>query len=169
VLTEGPGRPAFSPRASLVLPTGSVRNARGDGSYGLQVNLPFSKRSGTVYWHWNGGFTWLPRAKATGPASAGLTDRADLLSPFVAGSAIYALHPMFQLMLENVLLFERSFDGVARPRDTVYTLSPGFRGGWNVGDAQIVTGAAIPITWTSGSTHAGIFLYFSYELPFQKK
>jgi DtxR family Mn-dependent transcriptional regulator len=169
VLTEGPGRPAFSPRASLVLPTGSVRNARGDGSYGLQVNLPFSKRSGTVYWHWNGGFTWLPRAKATGPASAGLTDRADLLSPFVAGSAIYALHPMFQLMLENVLLFERSFDGIARPRDTVYTLSPGFRGGWNVGDAQIVTGAAIPITWTSGSTDAGIFLYFSYELPFQKK
>ena len=98
-----------------------------------------------------------------------LTDRADLLSPSLAGSAIYALRPMFHLMLENVLLFERSFDGIGRSRDTLYTLSPGFRGGWNVGDAQIVTGAAIPITWGGGGTDTGVFLYFSYELPFRKK
>jgi DtxR family Mn-dependent transcriptional regulator len=169
VLNEGPGRPAFAPRVSLVLPTGSVRNSLGNGSYGLQVNLPFSKRHGKVYWHWNGGFTWLPRAEAEGPASIVLTDRADLLSPSLAGSAIYALRPMFHLMLENVLLFERSFDGIGRSRDTLYTLSPGFRGGWNVGDAQIVTGAAIPITWGGGSTDTGVFLYFSYELPFRKK
>ena len=111
-LNEGPGRPAFSPRVSLVLPTGSVRNSLGNGSYGLQVNLPFSKQHGNVYWHWNAGFTWLPRAEAQGPASIVLTDRADLLSPSLAGSAIYALRPMFHLMLENVLLFERSFDGI---------------------------------------------------------
>ena len=169
VLNEGPGRPAFSPRVSLVVPTGSVRNSLGNGSYGLQMNLPFSKRHGKVYWHWNGGFTWLPRAEVEGPASIVLTDRADLLSPSLAGSAIYALRPMFHLMLENVLLFERSFDGISRSRDTLYTLSPGFRGGWNVGDAQIVTGAAIPITWGGGSTDTGVFLYFSYELPFRKK
>ena len=169
VLNEGPGRPAFAPRVSLVVPTGSVRESLGNGSYGLQVNLPFSKRRGSVYWHWNGGFTWLPRAEAQGPASIVLTDRADLLSPSLAGSAIYALRPMFHLMLENVLLFERSFDGIGRSRDTLYTLSPGFRGGWNVGDAQIVTGAAIPITWGGGSTDTGVFLYFSYELPFRKK
>ena len=69
VLEEGPGRPAFSPRASLVLPTGSVSDGRGNGSYGLQVNLPFSKRHGAFYWHWNAGFTWLPRAEAQGPAA----------------------------------------------------------------------------------------------------
>jgi DtxR family transcriptional regulator, Mn-dependent transcriptional regulator len=168
-LTEGPGRPAFSPRVSLVLPTGSVDNERGDGSYGLQVNLPFSKRRDRVYWHWNGGFTWLPRAEAPRLAVGGPTDHADLLSPFVAGSAIYALHPMFQLMLENVVLFERVFDGTTRSRETVYTVSPGFRGGWNVGDAQIVAGAAVPIVWADDKTDAGLFLYFSYELPFQKK
>jgi DtxR family Mn-dependent transcriptional regulator len=169
VLNEGPGRPAFSPRVSLVLPTGSVRNSVGNGSYGLQVNLPFSKRRGSIYWHWNGGFTWLPRAEVQGLRSIELTDRADLLSPSLAGSAIYALHPMFQLMVENVLLFERLFDGIGKSRDTLYTLSPGFRGGWNIGDAQIVTGAAIPITWGGDGTDTGVFLYFSYELPFQKK
>jgi hypothetical protein len=68
---------------------------------------------------------------------------------------------MFHLMLENVVLFEQSFDGIETSRDTLYTLSPGFRGGWNVGDAQIVTGAAVPITWGGGSTEAGVCLYFS--------
>jgi DtxR family transcriptional regulator, Mn-dependent transcriptional regulator len=165
-LTEGPGRPAFSPRASLVLPTGSVQQGRGGGSYGLQVNLPFSKRQGKVYLHWNGGFTWLPRAEAPGSTPAG---HASLMSPALAGSAIYALHPMFQLMLENVLTFAQSFDGVETSRETQYTLSPGFRGGWNVGEAQIVTGAALPITRAGGSTDVGVFLYFSYELPFQRK
>jgi DtxR family Mn-dependent transcriptional regulator len=168
VLMEGPGRPAFAPRASLVVPTGRVEDSRGGGSYGLQVNLPFSKRHGEVYWHWNGGFTWLPRAEVPAAFATGRSERANLMSPFLAGSAIYALRPMFHLMVENVLLFEQSFDGFETSRDTVYTLSPGFRGGWDVGEAQIVTGAAVPITWGGGKTEAGVFLYFSYELPFKK-
>ena len=109
-LEEGPGRPAFSPRASLVLPTGSVSEGRGSGSYGLQVNLPFSKRRGAIYWHGNAGFTWLPRAEAAGSSA-----HANLWSPFLAGSTIYALRPMFHLMLEQVLLV----DAVVRRRRPV--------------------------------------------------
>jgi len=165
MLEEGPGRPAFSPRASLVLPTGSVGNGLGNGSYGLQVNLPVSKRRGTIYWHGNAGFTWLPRAEA-----AGSPDHANLLSPFFAGSTIYALRPMFHLMLEQVLLFAQSYDGVERTRNTLYTLSPGVRFGWNLGEAQLVFGAALPVTWEKGeSDDVGVFLYASYELPFIKK
>ena len=61
-LEEGPGRPAFSPRVSAdhaVRDAG--RTARGEA--GLQVNLPFSKQRGDFYFHWNGGFTWLPRGE----------------------------------------------------------------------------------------------------------
>ena len=47
VAEEGPGRPAFSPRVSLVLPTGSRGKGLGDGTAGLQVNLPFSKQRAT--------------------------------------------------------------------------------------------------------------------------
>ena len=164
LLEEGPGRPAFSPRASLVLPTGSVGDGLGNGSYGLQVDLPVSKRRGAIYWHGNAGFTWLPRAEAAGSA-----DRANLLSPFLAGSTIYALRPMVHLMLEQVLLFAQSYDGVGRDSSTLYTLSPGVRFGWNVGEAQLVGGAALPITWQSGNSDVGVFLYASYELPFIKK
>lgn len=145
-MEEGPGRPAFSPRISAILPTGD--RAAGAGDAGLQVNLPFSKQQGDFYLHWNAGFTWVHRA-----------DTNDLFSPAFAGSAIYRLRPMLNLMLESVL--------VTRPN--VFTISPGVRGGWNVAkDAQIILGAAIPITRVDGGTSTGVFGYFSYELPFVK-
>ena len=55
----------------------------------------------------------------------------------------------------------------SRERDAVFTLSPGARGGWNLGDKQLILGAAIPITFAN-ETDAGILLYFSYELPFKR-
>jgi hypothetical protein len=53
-------------------------------------------------------------------------------------------------------------------RSAAFTLSPGARGGWNIGDHQLIVGAAIPITWTEGSTDTGAFFYLSYELPFKR-
>ncbi len=165
---EGPGRPAFSPRASLVVPTGSVEGGRGAGSYGLQVNLPFSKQRGDIYWHWNAGFTWLPRVDA--PDEAGVRSlHANLWSPFLAGSAIYRLRPMLHLMLENLLRFEHSFDGdhsVARSAFTRCRQDFAAAGTWETRSS--IPGAALPITWGGGNTDVGLFLYLSYELPFRK-
>jgi hypothetical protein len=36
------------------------------------------------------------------------------------------------------------------------------------GDAQVILGVAAPITWGGGATDAGVFVYFSYELPFRR-
>jgi DtxR family transcriptional regulator, Mn-dependent transcriptional regulator len=166
-LTEGPGRPAFSPRVSLVLPTGDVPRLRGSGSAGLQFNLPFSKQTGDWYWHWNGGITWLPRAEVLAPNPAD-DSRVSLTSPFLAASAIYRVRPMLNLMLESVLRFDELVEATTTSRETAFVLSPGARGGWNVGDQQIVLGAAMPITWIGGSAETGLLLYLSYELPFKK-
>ena len=57
---EGPGRPAISPRVSIIIPTGSETDGIGEGVVGWQVNVPFSKQHGDFYYHWGGGFTWLP-------------------------------------------------------------------------------------------------------------
>ena len=173
-LTEGPGRPAFSPRASLIIPTGDAFRLRGSGSTGLQVNLPFSKQTGDWYWHWNGGFTWLPKAEAL--ANDPNDDRRiDLFSPSLAASGIYRVRQMFNLMLEGVLLFNEltgDFDEVTDDgrtvRVTTFTLSPGARGGWNLGDQQLILGVAMPVTWVEGSAETGVFVYLSYELPFKK-
>ena len=77
---------------------------------------------------------------------------------------------MVNVMLEVGARRERlrQPDGTTR-FTAVVTVSPGIRGGWNLkGDKQIVIGAAIPITWVEGTTSAGVFAYFSYELPFKK-
>src|SRR4051794_23431830 len=146
---EGPGRVAFSPRVSLVLPSGNRDKGLGDGSAGLQFNLPVSKQFNDWYVHWNGGLTWLPRAQGELRAdSSGSREQYNLVSPFIAASAIYRLAPMLNLMLESVVSFNESAVEGGTTRTTTYTLSPGFRGGWNVGDAQIITGLALPISWT---------------------
>jgi DtxR family Mn-dependent transcriptional regulator len=169
-MVEGPGRPAFSPRASLVLPSGNSDDGLGDGSWGLQVNLPFSKQRGDWYLHWNAGFTWLADATQTFHLSndMAVVRRDSLTSPFLAGSAIYRLRPMFNLMLESVMLFDQSLDTLGTVRTRTFTLSPGFRGGWNIGEKQVIAGFALPLSWTGDESDTGAFLYFSYELPFTR-
>lgn len=128
------GRPAFSPRISW-------------SPSAWQANLPFSKEIDRVYLHANVGNTWMD----------------DASTPFVAGSAIVAVRPMFNLMLEVFNEWRPHASGHAR----VTTVSPGVRGGWNIGDAQLILGVAAPITRGAARDH-GILGYLSYELPFSK-
>jgi DtxR family Mn-dependent transcriptional regulator len=164
---EKPGVPAFSPRLSLILPTGGSDVSV--NSVGAQVNLPFSKQRGDLYFHWNAGFTWFPSAEASPGNTTVVPESTALFTPHLSGSGIYRVRQMFNLMLESVLEFEEvpRIDG-STTRETVFTLSPGARGGWNIGDHQMIVGAAVPITWVESETSAGILLYLSYELPFKR-
>lgn len=158
---NGSGRaPAFSPRISLLLPSGSAARGLGAGNPGWQVNLPFSKQVHDWYVHWNAGFTHFPSAEA-GPATS------NLLTPHVAASAIWRARPMLNLMLESVVEWEELPEQGGR--ETSVTLLPGFRTGWDVGDTQTVVGVGLPIRFTSESTDPGLFLYASYELPFNRR
>jgi DtxR family transcriptional regulator, Mn-dependent transcriptional regulator len=161
---EGPGRAAFSPRVSVILPSGRASRGLGDGSFGLQFNLPVSKQTGNWQWHWNGGLTWLTDADA----ADGTAREENLVSPFVAGSGIYRLRPMVHLMLESVVGFDQSIRAEGTGRDTAFTLSPGLRAGWNRGDHQLVLGLALPITWIDGVSDTAGLVYVSYELPFAR-
>jgi hypothetical protein len=156
-MQEGPGRPAMAPRLSLIVPSG--RHSAGGGEGGLQADLPVSKQRGDLAFHWNSGFTWLPRG-----------ERDDLVSPFLAGSAIYRLRPMLHLMLESLLSFDAADTPPGRvERTRSFTVSPGVRGGWTLAeDTQLILGAAIPITRTGGESSVGVFAYLSYELPYKK-
>ena len=112
-----------------------------------QVGLPFSKEFDRIYVHANAGNTWSD----------------DGAAPSVAGSVIVAARPMFNLMIEVTNEWRPDASGHQR----VTTLSPGVRGGWNVGDSQIVVGIGAPITRGAVRDRA-VLLYFSYELPFTK-
>jgi DtxR family Mn-dependent transcriptional regulator len=136
-LEESSRLPAFSPRLSVIVPSGI-----GDSDAGWQVNLPFSKQVGDAYFHWNAGFTRVGNASM----------------PTIAASGIWRARAMLNLMLESLVEF-------ADP-ESVVTVSPGLRTGWNSGDAQTIFGVAVPFEFAGGKTVTGIFAYFSYELPF---
>ena len=167
--TEAPGRPAISPRVSLIVPVGDEQRGLGRGGWGLQVNLPVSKQLGDFYLHGNAGLTWFPSYPTDMFPSAGFAPADDVssASPFLGGSAIYRVRPMFNLMLEALVDWRE--DAVAASvtdRETVYLISPGARGGWNIGDKQVVVGLAFPVFRISDDWNPGLFGYFSYELPF---
>ena len=159
VLMEAAGRPAFSPRVSVIIPSGNSDDGLGNGGVGWEVNLPFSKQAGDVYFHWNAGFTHLPGAKSA-------DGEHSLLTPHVALSGIWRARPMMHLMLENVVEWEESVEGADTARDRIVTVSPGLRFGWNTGAAQTIFGLALPFEFTSGDTGISVLGYFSYELPF---
>lgn len=139
LMTDGDGTPAFSPRISLIVPSGNADRGLGSGGAGWQVNLPFSEQAGDTYLHWNVGATRLN----------------GVLTPHAAASAIWRAQPMLNLMLETMI-----------QRKNGFTISPGARFGWNRGDAQVVVGVAAPVVWSDGSAVLAGFGYLSYELPF---
>jgi len=156
VTTETASRPAFSPRITLILPTGGPK--RGYDTLGYQVNLPFSKQRGDWYLHWNAGFTSYPGV----PGPDG-TD-VSLFTPHIAASAIWRTRPMVHLMLETLFESEEDLEG----RRSLFTASPGVRVGHDFGDKQLVVGAALPLTFSRGDSEAAVLLYLSYELPFRR-
>ncbi len=164
-LDEHGRMPAFSPRLSLVIPSGNQERGLGSGAYGWQLNLPFSKQFGDLYVHWNAGATFLPNAP-TGIQALGRST-ASLTSPFVAASAIVRVRPMFNVLCEYVAASNEVVDAGAAVRTAANTVSPGFRGGWNVGERQLIVGAAVPVTFQSGAATYGLLTYFSFESPFR--
>lgn len=164
-LEEGEVRPAFSPRFSLVLPTGSRDRGTGNNVVGYQWNLPFSKKVASGFaMHANFGLTYLPHVRA--PMAAGqLSPRRSLVSYNVGASGIYALLPRLHLMLEWVGIFEESIDDAGRAeRAFKPTISPGLRAAVvNEEKLQVVVGAAMPVGLNGKADNQGAFLYLSIE------
>src|SRR5574338_12246 len=152
VSTETASRPAFAPRISLILPTGGPK--RGYDTLGYQVNLPLSKQFRDWYVHVNGGFT----TYAGVPTASG--NDVNLFTTQASASGIWRMRPMVHLMLEMLVESLEEPEG----RHSHLIASPGVRIGKNIGDAQMVVGAAVPITFSRDPTEGALLLYFSYEL-----
>lgn len=168
LLGEGDEAVWFSPRASLLVPSGDSRRGRGAGGVGMQFNLPVSWQVADKWvTHWNAGATIVPRAKNA------LGDKAGTVGYFLGQSFIYQASPVFNVMLETVMDHGQSVvapDRAAWERVSV-TLNPGFRWAHNFASGlQIVPGIAFPVEVSnSGRGNWGIFLYLSFEHPFGKR
>jgi hypothetical protein len=159
--------PAFSPRFSLLLPTGNREKRTGNGVVGYQWNLPFSKKvASRLALHANLGLTYVPEARVPLelPASP-LSRKHSLVSYNVGASAIYALSSRVNVLVEWLGLSEEGFNGQGKTiRQFKSTLSPGIRSSViDKEEFQSVIGVALPVGLNRGAENFGVFLYLSIE------
>ena len=160
VLMESDTAPAFAPRISLILPTGDEEDGLGNDTVGYQLNLPLSKIvSDRVTLHFNAGATLLPDV-----------EDHDLVGYHLGASAIYAVTPDLNLMLEVLGEWDEAPDEFGgTDRDASVVISPGLRYAFNhPGDAQTVIGIAAPIGVTEAAPDFGVFIYASFEHFFHR-
>ena len=155
---EDESGPAFSPRLSVVLPTGEDESL----DYGLQGNLPLSKQFGDLYVHGNAGATYTRNEL--------FSQNVNLLSSHLSGSLIWRMLPMVHPLVEVVSKWDQGFKCATcgKERENGVVISPGFRAARNLGDHQLVLGAAVPFTASGVETDARVLVYLSYELPFKR-
>lgn len=157
---------AFAPRFTFSVPSGTAANGLGSGSAGVQVNLPVSKRvSESFVVHANAGWTTMFRAR--GERMDGSVVRRALNTLTGGGSIIWLTTPAVNLMFEAGGSVFDTFDddGIVVRRQQVF-VNPGARVAVDVGDLQIVPGAAFPVFFQEGRADGAFFLYLSFEHPF---
>lgn len=166
-LYEDDHKPAFAPRISLILPTGSGRRGTGSGVVGYEGSLPFSKKLGSRFAvHGNFDVTYLPHVRVRLDGSTGpLSPKRSLVSYKLGASGIFALLPRLHLMLEWIGEFEQSIDDRGKAvRDFKPTIAPGLRAAViNEDKLQVVVGAAMPVGLSRKADNHGAFLYLSIE------
>lgn len=143
---------AIAPRISIIVPTGDESKGLGNGVFGIQCNLPVSRRwSNDFVSHFNGGVTVLPNGPAAATGAAQTTF-------FAGASGIFLLHENFNIMLETIFSSGGGSDE--------FIFSPGVRYAIDIGDLQIVPGLAFPFFMSSNKADHGFFLYLSFEHPY---
>lgn len=156
---------AFSPRFSILFPTGNYRKGSGEGALGYQLSLPFSFILSTkIVTHYNLGVTYTPGAKsATG-------SHFDQTIYNYGLSVICLVSKTFNLMLEVVgNTTHLDGDNIESKNYGSLLINPGFRYAINFKSGlQIVPGLAFPIGLGPSKGDSGLFVYLSFEHPLWK-
>ncbi len=156
---------AFSPRLSLVLPTGDYKRGLGRGGPGVQINLPLSVRLSKKWVsHTNAGIT------VTSSAKDAFDNTARTQDLNLGQSFIFLMKPDFNLMLEAAWTQSESVSGPGvTTKSRSFYVSPGVRWAINYKNGlQIVPGIAFPIGVGPSKGERGVFFYISFEHPFKK-
>ncbi|MBS1851959.1 MAG: transporter [Acidobacteria bacterium] len=161
---SGDTRAAFSPRVSLIFPTGDPALGRGVGGVGVQTNLPLSLvLHRKLVSHWNAGATFVPNAQD----AAG--NRAFSAGYNLGQSFIWLVHSRFNVMMEAVYGAGQAVIGPNRTTwERSLLLMPGIRWAHNFDNGlQIVPGIGVPLGVGPSAGEKGVFLYLSFEHPFR--
>jgi hypothetical protein len=153
-----------SPRVSVILPTGDKTKGMGNDSYGVQVNLPISKRwTNHFINHVNLGSTYFFKVR-----QKDLNFNKPLVSYFAGVSSIWLVTEKFNLMLESIINFTANpalNNKVNYTQETI--IAPALRYAIDIHKLQIVPGISIPFTISEeNKTETGVLIYLSFEHEF---
>jgi len=131
----------------------------GDDRLGYRFNLPLSKIvPGRLTLHASAGLTLLPDVQGRNPVNCNL-----------GGSAIYAVTPRFNLMMETIGQWTGTGSGGGIDRDFEAVISPGRCYAFNVRAGQLVPGLGAPIGLTKVAPDYGVIFHLSFEHRFLKE
>jgi hypothetical protein len=154
---------AFSPRISLITPTGDDEHGLGSDAWGLQGNLPLSVEIADRWvTHWNLGTTFIPNARGLDGS------QADITGFNYGASFIYIVNDDLNLMLELVgNTNETVGDGGRIETESSFFINPGMRFAIDFDSGlQIVPGLSFPIGVGPSEGEFGVLFYLSLEHPF---
>ena len=158
--TEEDHRVAVSPRFSAIIPTGGRDTGTGFRGFGLQAGLPVSvELAPWLVSHINLGVTWVPSGKVG-------DQKADYVSISGGQSLVWLVHPRFNVLTEVVWSSNDVKAGGVTDRTQQLTVSPGVRYGIDLGETQVVLGAALPLGVGPSAGDRAFFAYLSVELPY---
>jgi chemotaxis signal transduction protein len=163
-LGVGGGAVAFSPRVSLLVPTGRTRDGLGAGGAGFQMNLPLSWAMGSRFVsHWNAGATHTFQARDAAGEEAG-TNAYSL-----GQSLVWLARPKMNLLVETVWFRAAAVSGPGTTASNDgFFVSPGIRWAHDLKSGlQIVPGIAFPIGVGPSRGQHALFLYLSLEHSFR--
>lgn len=165
-LGDGSAPVAFAPRVSLILPSGSVREGRGNGRPALQASLPLSVVLGDD-WVTHANLGWTRTLRARDPEG-----REAALTAVNAGqSLVWLARPDCNLLLECAWTRGQEVAGPGQTRTVRSTfLAPGIRWAWTFASGlQVVPGLALPLGLGPSRGDNGVFLYLSFEHPLGRR
>jgi hypothetical protein len=160
-----PGPLAFSPRLTVLVPTGKSKAGLGAGGLALQANLPLSLEVGSRFvTHWNAGLT------RTFSAKDSVGREADTQSYSLGQSVVWLAGPKVNFLVETVWSRAQAVVGAGRVEneDSAF-ISPGIRWAHDFKNGlQIVPGIAFPIGIGPSRGEHAVFVYLSFEHPFKR-
>ena len=156
---------AFSPRATLIFPTGDSTVGRSAGGFGVQTSLPLSVVvNPKLVTHWNAGATFVPNAQDS------LGNHSFSSGYNFGQSFIWLAKPRFNVMLETVYSASQAVAAADKTQwNRSLFISPGIRWAYNFKNGlQIVPGIGAPIGVGPSGGERALLLYLSFEHPFRK-
>lgn len=165
LIGSGETRVAFSPRFTVLVPTGDYRTGQGAGAPGYQGMLPVSwVHNERFVTHWNLGATITPSQKDP------LGETANTYAVTAGQSVIYNVTRRVNVFLETVWVSTENVVAAGKTeRANAVFLNPAVRWAYNFKNGtQIVPGLGIPVGVGPSQGEWGIFAYFSVEHPFTR-